>query len=220
MKCLNFLKEESICVFNEYLEINLNPYFHRRKASHKEWNTEPLWWKISLREEWVRTMIINCWTPVAHARNPSYSGGRDQDLKKTITKKDWWSDSRCRPWVQTPVAPKKNKNAGELMLGMQQKLASFSVSCKHPLALCHECQCPFLIEWEVFILVSMKRHVDRSHAPPTGQLNLGELNAHSHFLLTCHAEFCELEFLLQSEPRRAAPRLSLLLWTGRGLMPG
>jgi hypothetical protein len=132
MKCLNFLKEESICVFNEYLEINLNPYFHRRKASHKEWNTEPLWWKISLREEWVRTMIINCWTPVAHARNPSYSGGRDQDLKKTITKKDWWSDSRCRPWVQTPVAPKKNKNAGELMLGMQQKLASFSVSCKHP----------------------------------------------------------------------------------------
>jgi hypothetical protein len=24
-------------------------------------------------------------------------------LKKTITKKGWWSGSRCRPWVQTPV---------------------------------------------------------------------------------------------------------------------
>jgi hypothetical protein len=68
------------------------------------------------------------------------------------------------------------------MLRIQQKLASFSVNCKYPLALWHECQWSFLIEWEVFILVSMKGRMDKSHAPPTGQLNLGELNAHSHFL--------------------------------------
>jgi hypothetical protein len=49
----------------------------------------------------------------AHAYNPSYSGGRDQEdhgsapawanslqdpiLKKAFTKKAWWSGSRCRP---------------------------------------------------------------------------------------------------------------------------
>jgi hypothetical protein len=50
---------------------------------------------------------------LAHTCNPSYSGGRDQEahgsllaqanssqdpiLKKLITKKGWWSGSRCRP---------------------------------------------------------------------------------------------------------------------------
>jgi hypothetical protein len=54
------------------------------------------------------------WVLVAHACNPSYSGGRDQEgcglkptwanssqdpiLKKPITKQmGWWSGSRCRP---------------------------------------------------------------------------------------------------------------------------
>jgi hypothetical protein len=61
------------------------------------------------------------WALVAHICNPSYSGGRDQEdhgskpawahspqdpiLKEPITKKGWWSGSRCRPWVQTPVPP-------------------------------------------------------------------------------------------------------------------
>jgi hypothetical protein len=52
---------------------------------------------------------------VAHAYNPSYSGGRDQEncglkparanslqdpiSKKLFTKKGWWSGSRCRPSV-------------------------------------------------------------------------------------------------------------------------
>jgi hypothetical protein len=51
------------------------------------------------------------WALVAHACNPSYSGGRDQEdhdsksalanslksyLKKPITKKGWWNDSRYR----------------------------------------------------------------------------------------------------------------------------
>jgi hypothetical protein len=30
-------------------------------------------------------------------------------LEKNITKKGWWSGSRCRPWVQTPVLKKKKK---------------------------------------------------------------------------------------------------------------
>jgi hypothetical protein len=45
---------------------------------------------------------------VAHAYNPSYSGGRDQEdpgkivhetlsQNKKITKKGWWSGLTCRP---------------------------------------------------------------------------------------------------------------------------
>jgi hypothetical protein len=61
--------------------------------------------------------------PVAHACNPSYSGGRQQEdcsskpawanslqdpiSKKHFTKKGWWSGSRCKPWVQTSVLQKK-----------------------------------------------------------------------------------------------------------------
>jgi hypothetical protein len=53
------------------------------------------------------------WTSVAHACNPSYSGGRDQEVhsskpakanslqnpisKKTFIKKGWWSGLRCKP---------------------------------------------------------------------------------------------------------------------------
>jgi hypothetical protein len=56
---------------------------------------------------------------------PVISGGRDQEYvcwkpawanssgdptsKKPTIKKGWWSGSRCRPWVQTPVPQKKRK---------------------------------------------------------------------------------------------------------------
>jgi hypothetical protein len=38
---------------------------------------------------------------------------RSQKKKKMVS---WWSGSRCRPWVQTPVLKKKNKNLLEDML--------------------------------------------------------------------------------------------------------
>jgi hypothetical protein len=58
--------------------------------------------------------LKTCWVPVAIACNPSYSGDQDQEdcslkpasanspktlsqKKKKITKKVWWSGSRCRP---------------------------------------------------------------------------------------------------------------------------
>jgi hypothetical protein len=51
--------------------------------------------------------------------NPSYSGSRfetslanssrDPISKKPTTKKDLWSGSRCRPWVQDPAPQKKKK---------------------------------------------------------------------------------------------------------------
>jgi hypothetical protein len=66
---------------------------------------------------------VGNWASVAHACNPSYSGGRDEEnhssksaqanssrdliSKKPITKKGWQSGLRFRPWVQTPVLKKK-----------------------------------------------------------------------------------------------------------------
>jgi hypothetical protein len=62
---------------------------------------------------------------MAHDRNPSYLGGRDQEdrgskpvwgnssrdpiSKIPIIKKGWWSGSRCSPWVQALVPQKKKK---------------------------------------------------------------------------------------------------------------
>jgi hypothetical protein len=63
---------------------------------------------------------------MAHACNPSYSEGRDQEdhslkpaqanslwdgiSKKIFTRKGWQRGSRCRSWVQTPVPQKKKRN--------------------------------------------------------------------------------------------------------------
>jgi hypothetical protein len=71
----------------------------------------------------LKFICIHCWVPVAHACNPSYSEAEisktavqkpaqinsswDPISKKPFTKKDWWSGSRCRHWVQAPVPPKK-----------------------------------------------------------------------------------------------------------------
>jgi hypothetical protein len=68
--------------------------------------------------------------PVAHACNSSNSGGRDQEdrglkpapgkqfkrpyiQKKPITEKGWWSGSRGRPRVQTPVPQKEEEEEEE-----------------------------------------------------------------------------------------------------------
>jgi hypothetical protein len=62
---------------------------------------------------------------VAHAYNPSYSGGRDEEdhsskatranssqdpiLKMPITKKSWWSGLRCRSEFKPQYSKKKKK---------------------------------------------------------------------------------------------------------------
>jgi hypothetical protein len=81
-----------------------------------------------------KTKINLDWAPVAHACNPSYLGGRDQEdqgwnwpwanslqdpiLKKTITTKVWRRGSSVQStyltsaklWVQTPMPPKLKLN--------------------------------------------------------------------------------------------------------------
>jgi hypothetical protein len=63
---------------------------------------------------------------VAHACNPTYPGGRDQEdhglkpawansswdpvSKIPNIKKGWWSGSKCRPWVQVPVLQKRTRH--------------------------------------------------------------------------------------------------------------
>jgi hypothetical protein len=67
-----------------------------------------------------------CRAPVAHAYNPSYFGCRSITVrsqprqtvcetlswKKPIIKKDWWNNSKCRTWAQTPVPKNKTKTQG------------------------------------------------------------------------------------------------------------
>jgi hypothetical protein len=87
------------------------------------------------------------WVPVAHACNPSYSGGRDQEdhvlkpawannsqdpiSKKPITKKGYWSGSRCRPWVQVPVLQKKRKKTTPSHFFPLSRIATFDICCVH-----------------------------------------------------------------------------------------
>jgi hypothetical protein len=52
----------------------------------------------------------NAWVPISKKKNPSQ-------------KKDWWSGSRCRPWVQTLVPLKKKK----------RKKRNVAVCCIHDL---------------------------------------------------------------------------------------
>jgi hypothetical protein len=74
---------------------------------------------------------------VAHACNPSCSGGRDQEdcgskparantswdpiSKNPITERGWWSGSRCRHWVQAPVPKKKKKKISKQMHNLRGK---------------------------------------------------------------------------------------------------
>jgi hypothetical protein len=55
----------------------------------------------------LKSKVNWSWALVAHTWNVVCLGERAsvwlQDLKKPITKKDWWIGSRCRPWVQTLV---------------------------------------------------------------------------------------------------------------------
>jgi hypothetical protein len=52
-------------------------------------------------------------------------------LKKTITKKGWWSGSSCRPWAQAPVSQKKKKNADLFVtLSFQVLIGSLSLPDK------------------------------------------------------------------------------------------
>jgi hypothetical protein len=107
-------------------------------SSENQWETLKCKWGIKGIHSWDNQFeaflkVAMSRAPVAHACNPSYSGGRDQadhdskpawanSLRDPIskipfTKKGWWSDSRCRPWVQTPVLKKKNRGRASVKTG-------------------------------------------------------------------------------------------------------
>jgi hypothetical protein len=56
-------------------------------------------WILATQE--AETRRIKVWNQLRQ------TGRETLSWKKPITKKGWWSGSRCRPWVQTPVLPKK-----------------------------------------------------------------------------------------------------------------
>jgi hypothetical protein len=70
--------------------------------------------------------------PVALTCKPSYSGGRDQkdrgskpaqanSLRDPISKKGWWSGTRCRTWLQTPVPQKGSGGQGSSTMKLKTK---------------------------------------------------------------------------------------------------
>jgi hypothetical protein len=87
---------------------NLHTVFRRTRCYQTPTKLNP-----PLQEGPFALLRNGCWEPVAHTCNPSYLGGRDQEnlglkpaqanasqdpiLKILITKKGWWSGSRCRP---------------------------------------------------------------------------------------------------------------------------
>jgi hypothetical protein len=119
--------EVGICLRN----IDMTLYVSGHSFEHicSEWWKEPVAQCQGPNETPQGAIILkklkNC--QVAHACDPSYSGGRDQEdpglkpgrannsrdhiLKKSFTTKGWWSGSRCRPWVQSPVPQKETEKS-------------------------------------------------------------------------------------------------------------
>jgi hypothetical protein len=84
--------------------MSVKAFFHNTKIFPGE--RQVMMMMSEMFKETVKARILNTtWVPVAHACNPCYSGGRDQEgcslkpawanssqdpiSKKTITKKDW-----------------------------------------------------------------------------------------------------------------------------------
>jgi hypothetical protein len=80
--------------------------------------------KTASCQVWWLTPVI----PVTRGRDQEDHGSkpapanssRDPISKKPITKKGWWSGSRCRSWVQTPVPQNNNKKFSMLLSHGQQ----------------------------------------------------------------------------------------------------
>jgi hypothetical protein len=64
---------------------------------------------LAIQEEETRRITV--WS------QPRQNSSRDP-ISKTITKKGWWSDSRCRPWVQTPELKKPNEQKQKQRAGL------------------------------------------------------------------------------------------------------
>jgi hypothetical protein len=62
---------------------------------------------------------------------PRANSSRDSFLKIVITKKGWWSGSRCRTWVQTQYHKTKNKQKTTLNLKhiKRQNLVNHTTWC-------------------------------------------------------------------------------------------
>jgi hypothetical protein len=59
--------------------------------------------------------------PAAHACNPSYSGGRDQENRSS---KQAWADTSQDPILKKPVLQKKKKKRGKKIHGCPNSVAN------------------------------------------------------------------------------------------------
>jgi hypothetical protein len=82
LSILCFWKEDFLFIF---LKISI-------QAGVCQWLTPVI---LATQEAEIRRIIV--WS------QPGKIVCKTLSQKKPITKKGWWSGSRCRPWVQTPV---------------------------------------------------------------------------------------------------------------------
>jgi hypothetical protein len=66
------------------------------------------WWMKESRQRWIQLWHI-WYTVRTFVNTPMYPHPAQlkKRKEKTIAKKDWWSGSSCKPWVQAPVQQKK-----------------------------------------------------------------------------------------------------------------
>jgi hypothetical protein len=93
--------------FNHFPKVHFQLKFNRST----KFNRKSLKYTILTGCQWLMSVILA--TQVAETRRikvqgqPRQNSSQDPISKYPFTKKGWWSGSRCRPWVQTPVWEKK-----------------------------------------------------------------------------------------------------------------
>jgi hypothetical protein len=103
---------------------NYPPHAHTQQKLNRSQKINTMYFSLFFRKH-LLSRTNQSQVLVAHACNPRYPGGSDQDicgskparrsilrdpiLKKSFTKKGWWSGSRCRPQIQTPIHKTKQE---------------------------------------------------------------------------------------------------------------
>jgi hypothetical protein len=107
------------CLLCKYEALSSNPSPTKKKRERESRD------EIRGRHLWLTPVIL------AGEYLPAWANISTRPyLKKPFTKKDWWSGSRCRPWIQAPVQQKKKKKKrrkerNEMRTGSLNTLTSY-----------------------------------------------------------------------------------------------
>jgi hypothetical protein len=100
--------------------VEMSEQWENKKAeTHPKWNFETKFQRMDVLTligilSLARLQLLMPVIPATQETDQEYRGSKPAQadrpyLKNTLhKKKGWWSDSRCRPWVQTPIPGEKN----------------------------------------------------------------------------------------------------------------